>query len=330
MYQSDLWKYCARKDCRHMLLSFRLLGKNQWDDDKVLGCLYALSNHPEDHYHTVKIAKKSGKTRILLVPDPLLKYVQKHILHHILDGLETAQSATAYRKNISVISNALCHTGKRLVLRLDLKDFFGSISFSMVRKHAFKSCYFPPQVQTLLTALCCINNQLPQGAPTSPAISNLVLKPFDLYMEKWCGERDITYSRYCDDMTFSGSFEAAPVIQKVSGFLNEMGFELNKEKTRILSRGCRQSVTGIVVNEKPQVCREYRRKLRQEIYYCEKYGIEDHLKKIYGAMYLVKEPAAVSRYLESLLGKIRYVLLVCPEDREFKEAAEWVGGIMEI
>lgn len=322
MYQSGLWKYCTKEDCCHMLLSFRLLGKDSWGDEKVLGCLYALSNHTEDHYHKVRIPKRNGGARILLVPDPLLKYVQKNILHHILDGFETAQSAMAYRKSISVISNARLHTGKRLLLKLDLKDFFVSITFSMVRKHAFPSRYFPPQVQTLLTALCCFDNQLPQGAPTSPAISNLVLKHFDLYMEQWCREREITYSRYCDDMTFSGSFEAAPVIRKVSGFLNEMGFQLNKEKTRILSKGCRQVVTGIVVNDKPQVCREYRRKLRQEIYFCEKFGVEGHLKKLYGEQYLLREPAGVFRYIESLLGRIRYVLLVCPEDRQLQQAAE--------
>lgn len=331
-FRKDLWKFCTTEDCREMILSFRLLGRNDWTDEKVMACLYALSNHQKDHYRAVRLSKRNGGFRTLLVPDPLLKYVQKNILHHVLDGFEPAPSASAYHKGASAVLNARIHSGKHRVVKLDLKDFFDSITFSMVQQSAFPGWYFPPQVQALLTALCCSNDRLPQGAPTSPAISNLVLKHYDLYMEKWCGERDITYSRYCDDMTFSGDFSPALVIRKASGFLQELGFELNTEKTKILSTGCRQIVTGIVVNEKPQLCRDYRRKLRQEFYYCQRFGVESHLKKIYGDEYfsgeLAERSGRVRRYLESLLGKLRYVLLVNPEDKKLREAAEKVALVL--
>ncbi|GLC78787.1 reverse transcriptase family protein [Lacrimispora brassicae] len=323
MYQTDLWKYCTWEYCRDMLLSFRLLGNTRWPDQKVMACLYGFSNHTEGHYHTVHIPKKDGRSRRLLVPDYMLRRIQRNILHHILDGYKVSGCATAYRKGVGVVSNAMVHTGKNVVVKLDIKDFFGSISFPMVRNNAFSVRYFPPTVGTMLTALCCCNDFLPQGAPTSPAISNLVMKHFDESINKWCGNKGISYTRYCDDMTFSGDFPPGLVIRKVSGFLNAMGFELNETKTRILYRNGRQAVTGIVVNEKPQVSKDYRRKLRQEIYYCLKYGAGSHLERT-GS----DGPFQENQYFLSLLGRIQYVLLVNPEDQWFREAEEKVLAVL--
>jgi RNA-directed DNA polymerase len=271
MYQTELWKYTTTKHCQDMLLSFQLLGQ-EWPDQKVIACLYGISNHSERHYHTATIPKSDGTKRKLLVPDDLLKMIQRNIARNILSGLEISSCASAYFKGTSVLKNASVHTGKRLVLKLDIEDFFGSITFPMVLSCAFSSRYFPPTVGTMLTALCCYYDYLPQGAPSSPAISNLVMKPFDDYMKAWCEDRNISYTRYCDDMTFSGDFQPGQVIRKVSGFLDAMGFALNREKTKILSCGSRQTVTGIVVNERLHVSPDYRRKLRQEVYYCLKAG----------------------------------------------------------
>lgn len=320
MVWGNLWKYCTAEHCREMLLSFKLLGENDWPEDKVMACLYALSNHSEKHYHMVKIAKKSSGTRSLLVPDPLLKYVQRNLLDHVLKGLTVSECASAYREGSSVMMNAEAHTGRKLVMKMDIEDFFGTITFPMVLHHAFPSGLFPPAVGTLLASLCCYRDYLPQGAPTSPAISNLVMRPFDEYMKCWCGERGITYTRYCDDMTFSGDFHTAEVKGKVYGFLRAMGFEPNQDKTRILSRGTRQMVTGLVVNEKAQVSGPYRRRLRQEIYYCEKYGVEDHLSRMGGSIYLEEGKGGIPRYLTSLLGKVNYVLLTRPDDLWFRAA----------
>ena len=324
MYQPDLWKYCMPVHCRDMLLSFRLFGE-EWPDEKVIACLYAVSNHTERHYNVIRIPKKNGDRRILMVPDDLLKHIQKNILHHILSGFEVSTCAQAYQKGASVLKNASVHTGKRLVLKLDIKDFFGTISFPMILKSAFPLKYFPLPVGTMLTALCCCQEFLPQGAPTSPAISNLVMKPFDEYMKRWCAKRGISYSRYCDDMTFSGDFLPGPVIRKAEGFLNAMGFFLNEEKTRVLSCHRRQSVTGIVVNEKVQASADYRRKVRQEVYYCLKFGVKSHLKMTGRAG---KDSEEEQRYLFSLLGKIRYLLYIKPEDAWFQEAREKVSDLI--
>lgn len=322
MAEKDLWKYCTPEHCRDMLLSFRLLGNTRWPDEKVMACLYAVSNHTERHYHTARIPKRDGSERKLLVPDELLMPIQKNILHHILDGYAVADCATAYHKGGGVVPNAKVHIRKKVVVKLDIKDFFGSISFPMVHANAFPLRCFPPAVGTLLTSLCCCSEYLPQGSPASPMISNLVLRHFDEYMQKWCKDRGISYTRYCDDMTFSGDFEPGPVIRKVSCFLNAMGFELNQDKTRILYGNGRQAVTGIVVNQKTQVSRDYRRKLRQEVYYCLKYGVKSHLETVGRGRPVPEEHERENRYLLCLLGKVRYILMVNPEDQWFQEAKE--------
>ena len=131
-----------------------------------------------------------------------------------------------------------------------------------------------------MTNLCCFREALPQGAPTSPTISNLVMASFDESMGGWCEERQISYTRYCDDMTFSGEFDPGMVIRKVSAYLEQMGMVLNRKKTRVYTRGSRQEVTGLTVNERVQVPRFYRKKLRQEWYYCKKYGVKEHIKAL--------------------------------------------------
>lgn len=253
--KSDIWKYCDKSHTREFLLSLGLTGKLNLPEEKQLSLLYGLSNHAEEHYQKVQIPKRNGTWRTLYVPDSLLKYIQKQILHKILMQFPVSSCASAYKKGCSLKENAVPHTGKPIVLKMDIWDFFGNITFINVYQHAFPGELFPPSVRTLLTHLCCYRDFLPQGAPTSPYISNLVLAPFDHYMENWCKGRNITYTRYCDDLTFSGNFEPEMLIRKVSSFLLRMGFEVNPEKTKVCRRGQQQIITGIVVNEKAQVPR---------------------------------------------------------------------------
>lgn len=182
----------------------------------------------------------------------------------------------------------------------------------MVYNAAFSQIYFPPPIGTLLTKLCCYYDYLPQGAPTSAYISNLVMKSFDDYIGKWCDDNGISYTRYCDDMTFSGDFDCNKVKNKVKYILNKMGFELNESKCKIINNGRRQLITGIVTNRKLQVSKEYRKNIRQEVYYINKYGIKSHLMRKGNVNYEEKE------YLKSILGKINFVLYVNNNDNEFK------------
>lgn len=311
--RSDIWKYCDKNHSREFLLSLNLTGNLNLTKEKQLSLLYGLSNHTEEHYQKIQIPKRNGAWRTLYVPDSLLKYVQKQILHKVLTQLPVSYCASAYKKGCSLKENAAPHTGKSIVLKLDILDFFRNITYISVYQHAFPGELFPPPVRTLLAHLCCYRDFLPQGAPTSPYISNLVLFPFDRYMERWCKNQNITYTRYCDDLTFSGSFEPEAVIRKVSSFLLRMGFEINPKKMKICPQGQRQIITGIVVNEKTQVPKTYRRNLRQEIYYIEKFSLSEHLAHIH--LDLTPE-----KYLEHLKGKLRYVLQINPQDREFQEA----------
>lgn len=317
MREREIWKYCEKNQITEMILSLELLPASRWKREQILSCLYALSNRPEEHYHPVWIPKRSGGYRRLDVPDPLLKQVQRNILHHVLDGFSVSPAATAYRRNCCAAWGAAVHRGKRLVLKLDIYDFFGSITFPLVLGYGFPAAYFPEQVRVLLASLCCCRQRLPQGAPSSPALSNLVMKSFDEAMMSWCGSREIAYTRYCDDMTFSGDFNPASVIGRVRGFLESMDMELNWKKTAVCSQAGRQVVTGITVNEICQLPREDRRKLRQEIYLCLRHGTGE------------KEPAAAVRRLEQLLGKVSYLLQVRPDDQWFLERKEALKALLK-
>ncbi len=310
MGDGEIWKYCGKEQAVEMILSLQLLPSSGWQRERILACLYALSNHPEEHYHPVWIPKRRGGYRRLDVPDPLLKQVQRNILHHVLEGFSVSPAAAAYRKNRCAADGAAVHIGKPLVLKLDIHDFFGSITFPMVLGYGFSAAYFPEEVRVLLASLCCCRQRLPQGAPTSPALSNLVMKHFDEAMAAWCGPQNIAYTRYCDDMTFSGDLNPGAVIGRVRGFLETMGMELNHSKTAVCSQFSRQTVTGITVNQVCQLPREDRRKLRQEVYLCLRYGTGE------------SRPADSVRRLEQILGKVSYLLQVRPDDRWFLEQRE--------
>lgn len=322
MADSPLWKYCTKEQCQDFILSLDLVPRSAgMSREKQLACLYMLSNRDINNYHKEILTKKDGGTRTLMVPCSLLKAVQRNILHHVLEQRPVSDCARAYRKGMDIRTNAGPHAGKKQVLKLDISHFFDNILFPQVLNAAFPETLFPPAAGVLLTSLCCCRERLPQGSPASPAISNLVMLPFDESMKRWCGEREIVYTRYCDDMTFSGDFDSVQVYHKVKSYLEAMGFSLNEKKTRLLKDGVRQSVTGIVVNEKPQVSRDYRKKLRQEIYYCRKYGVTGHLERM-----KEKTGAAAEeqKYISSVLGRIQFVLQVNPEDREFLEyRREW-------
>lgn len=308
--QMNVWKYCSREQEQAFLLSLDLAGGLTASRKKQAALLYTLSNHAADHYRRVRIPKKNGGFRSLDVPDHLLKTVQKRILTQLLEQLPVSPCACSYRKGISLLENVSPHTGKRCVLKLDIRDFFGSITYMSVYSFAFPSEFFPPAVRTLLTHLCCLHDTLPQGAPTSPYISNLVMAPFDRHMINWCKSRGITYTRYCDDLTFSGDFNPKEVKSYTESFLLRLGFELNQNKTRFFSSSHRQEVTGIVVNSRPHLQKTYRRKLRQEWYFLKKFGPEEHLKHMGSCL-------SPDKYLQSLEGRIRYVLTIDPNDSEF-------------
>lgn len=297
------------------LLSLNLVYGKLSDKDKIRR-LYILSNNIEHYYKKYEISKRNGGKRIIYEPNYTLKKVQRNILDNVLSGFKVSKYAMAYVKGKSVKDNANMHVNKKLILKLDIKDFFNNISFMDVYNKVFLEEYFPKQARTVLTYLCTYNEFLPQGAPTSSYISNLIMQDFDEKIGLFCEKNNISYTRYSDDMTFSGDFNVKMVIFKVKDELKKMGMQLNYDKIHVIYSNMSQQVTGITVNEKPQVLKVKRRKIRQEVYYIKKYGLYSHLKRIN-----VKDEFS---YLRSLLGKINFVLMVNSEDLEFFKYREFI------
>lgn len=305
-----MWKYINKNECNKFLLSLNLI--NCKDDKKYIKTIYSISNNIEKNYEIYKIKKRNGKYRTIYEPNIILKQIQKQILINILNNKAISKYAKAYHKGIKLKDNAITHVNKEMILKLDIKNFFENISFVDVYNSCFSIEYFPKSVGMILTFLCTYEDHLTQGSPTSAYISNLVMKKFDESLGNWCELMNISYTRYSDDMTFSGKFNPSELIIKVRKMLYKLGLELNNDKIHIVHKSSSQNVTGIIVNEKMQVSIKYRNKIRQEIYYIKKFGLISHLKK--RKISIDKE-----KYLNMLYGRILYVLQINENDNKFIE-----------
>ncbi len=284
--------------------------------------LYSISNSLDRHYRAVSIPKSNGGVRRLQVPDEVLKSVQRAIAERLLAYEPISPYATAYRITGGIRKNALPHVGKEKLLKLDIAHFFDSIRYSSVKDFAFPAARYSEANRILLSMLCYYREALPQGAPTSPIISNIILRSFDETVGAWCAERGISYTRYCDDMAFSGSFDEKAVISLVRTELGRLGLFLNPKKTVVATSAERQTVTGLVVNTNPHPSKEYLREIRSEVYFCKKYGVEGHLLR-------TASPMSRCEYLRHLLGKINYVLQYLPADAHFLAYREEVLRMMK-
>ena len=310
-----MWKYIGTKECNDFLLSLNLI--NCKNKDKYIKTIYSISNNIEKNYKVYKIKKRNGKYRTIYEPNSMLKQIQKQILINILNNKSISKYAKAYHKGISLKDNAIPHINKKIILKLDIKNFFENISFLDVYNSCFSIEYFPKSVGFILTYLCTYDNHLTQGSPTSAYISNLIMKEFDEEIRNWCNINDISYTRYSDDMTFSGNFNPSELIIKIRKMLYKLGLELNNDKIHIVNKSQSQSVTGIIVNEKLQVNAKYRNKIRQEIYYIKKFGLKSHLNKCNINVNELK-------YLDKLYGRILYVLQINKFDQEFLKYKKFI------
>ena len=281
--------------------------------------LIALSNDAACFYKQYEILKKSGGSRLIEEPLPSLKEIQRWILEEILTPASNSMVspvAKAFMPGKSLRENARFHKRKQKVVSLDITDFFPSIGFGAVLGLFHNMGYSKP-VCVMLARLCTLNGKLPQGAPTSPMLSNLFFKKTDDIIFHYCRKRDILYTRYADDLVFSGNnLKPQHLISFVKMLLSSRHMNLNEKKTKVMGRGSRQFVTGVVVNDKMQVSREYRNKIRQEIYYYIKYGASSHFERIKHEL-----PAWINSpdlYLKHLLGKVYFVLQINPDDIVFK------------
>lgn len=284
--------------------------------------LYTVSNHINKHYEPIKIPKGNGEFRQLYVPDRLLKAIQRAINEKLLSTEEISPYATAYRPGGSTKLNACPHIDKPVLLKLDIRHFFDHLIYPVIKEKAFPEKRYSDQNRILLSLLCVYMDSLPQGAPTSPTISNIIMRDFDNTIGQWCSDNTISYTRYCDDMTFSGDFDPKLVIHFVKSELKKLGLFLNDQKTVVVRKGQRHSVTGIIVNEKLSAPSEYKKKIRQEMYYCMKFGIKSHLDSC-------RSSESPEKYVLGLLGRINYVLSIESKNEQMQKYKIWLQNKLQ-
>jgi hypothetical protein len=244
--------------------------------------------HPSGCLRTYRhrwLPKPRGRSRLLEIPKPGLNRLQRQVLDGILARIPVHPAAHGFCPGRSIVTNAVPHCGKRVVVRFDLADFFPSVPIARVYR-TFRTFGYPEQVSRLLTGLCTTrlpldvwdarpnpasdgsdhatwqrlaSRHLPQGAPTSPALANLAAHRLDRRLARLASLVGADYTRYADDLTFSGGDDFARRVKRfadlVARIVGDEGFTLNYRKTRVMRNGGRQHVTGVVVNSRPNVPR---------------------------------------------------------------------------
>jgi len=273
-------------------------------------------------YHSWFVPKRNGTgQREITAPNSALKWLQKAILEHVLYQVPAHPASVGFEPGISIRENAERHSGKDIVISLDLKDFFPSIGFPRVFG-ALKSVGLDTKVAGIITAISTWKGALPQGAPTSPRLSNMVTYRLDKKLQSYLGRQKWTYTRYADDITFSFSRADNPnyvlgavdgIISVVKRIVAEEGFQVNEAKTKIMRRGRRQWVTGLVANEKPNISRQKFRRVRAAIHNAKVLGIPAAAKK-----------AGVSpkRFTGWVSGNLAFFQMVNPE-RTNRMKTQW-------
>jgi RNA-directed DNA polymerase len=276
-------------------------GELEWFAD-LKGLCGKLRRSKLGHYYYRILPKRSGGARLLESPKPQLKELQRRILSEILDRVPAHPAAHGFVKGRSIVTFAAPHAGKHVVLRLDLENFFPA--FPAARAQAFfRTLGYPEQVADRLGGICSnavprsvwsdrpvdmdpwqwreardlySRPHLPQGAPTSPALANVTAYRLDCRLSGLAKSAGAAYTRYADDLAFSGGEEFARALDRFSvhaaAIALEEGFTVNQRKTRIMRRGVRQSLAGIVVNQKPGLRRADLEILEATLINCVRHG----------------------------------------------------------
>jgi RNA-directed DNA polymerase len=274
------------------------------------------------HYVRFNISKKTGGVRRISAPMPHLKKVQQWILDSILEKVALHQAAHGFRRGRSIVTNAKPHVGAEIVINLDFKDFFPSISYPRV-KGLFRALGYSEAVATLLGLLCTepeveevildsktyfvatTERHLPQGAPSSPAITNVLCRRLDRRLSQMATELGFAYTRYADDLTFSGSVDAhrkvCNILKRTDRIVAHEGLTIHPQKTRVLRRSQQQEVTGVVVNQKLNIDRNTLKCFRATLHQIEKDGLAG------------KQWGQASDLLKAIEGFANFVFMVNPD-----------------
>nr|WP_236588095.1 reverse transcriptase family protein [Tumebacillus amylolyticus] len=290
--------------------------------------LLRITEQRDRNYHRFLLEKRAGGFREILTPKPLLKRIQRLIYVNILATVELDQSCLGFREGRSIKDNAQIHANQDAVMKVDLYRFFDTISekrvygmFKSLGYHTNLSVDFAklttlhPSEQYYLEIMNDKNlpdhypdphfARLPQGAPTSPVISNIIARNLDFRLRKLAEKLGVNYSRYADDITFSGVLTKLPKIHLINDIVRSEGFFINGSKISLRKKGTKQLVTGLTVSNGVHVPKKYKQETWRHLYYSKKYGAKDHLRRI--------GKTGISGFEEWLLGRIHFIRSIEPE-----------------
>lgn len=268
-----------------------------------------------DYYSHFKLSKRSGGFRTISAPDKTLLNIQKTIYKRILLSVNVHSASMGFRPNISVAHNAKAHLGNKQILKVDIADFFGSIKKYRIIK-AFEKIGYPTNISQVFAELCTLEGKLPQGAATSPALSNIIAYDMDVKLASIAQKNNLTYSRYADDLTFSGediSFE--PTLSEIDRIIREEKFVIQQKKTHFLTEKKRKIVTGISVSsgKKLMIPKAKKREIRKNVHYILTKGLVEH-QRFVGST----DPS----YMKRLMGHLNFWLMVEPDNEYAKKSIE--------
>ncbi|GAA4932072.1 hypothetical protein GCM10023314_00390 [Algibacter agarivorans] len=254
------------------------------------------------NYKFFKIKKKNGGHREIMAPKGQLKNIQRWINFYILNQIEIHPNCFGFIKNRSIKNNAKIHINQECILNIDLLKFFDTITQERVFG-MFKQFGYHPNLARLLASLTTAKHKewfwnqidlnkhpelkklvekkpkiIPQGAPTSPSISNIICRRLDNRLNKLALKCNCKYSRYADDITFSGRKSDLPTLKLINKIIREEGFFTNTDKIGFYSKGSKQYVTGLAINDGVRIPRKRKREIRQILHYCKINGVENHKK----------------------------------------------------
>jgi retron-type reverse transcriptase len=269
----------------------------------------------DSFYREFSIPKRNGGERIISAPYPSLLSCQKWIVTNITSKIPVHESAHGFVSQHSIVSNAEPHLGCNWLLKIDIKDFFPSINIRRI-VWIFKQCGYTRDVSFFLARLCTLDGNLPQGSAASPTLSNIIFNKTDKRLAHLANCWKVKYTRYADDLTFSGRYVPLKFIDIVYEILQSEGFIPNKEKTRLIGPKGRKIVTGVSVSGNMlKLPKETKRQVRKEAYYLWRLGFENHTKKI-GSY----DPI----YMERLLGKLAFWKQIEPDNQYVNQSIERV------
>ena len=307
-------------------------------DDKSLR-YFLYSKKTENMYRTFKLPKKNGEYRTINSPNIEIKNIQKKLAYILALIYKVKPAAYGFIEGKNIVENAKQHTKKNNILNIDLKDFFNQIHFGRIKGMLTKKPYeIGSQAAMVIAQISCFNGKLPQGAPSSPVLTNMICSPLDTQLTRLAKKYEMKYTRYVDDITFStyknefpkkiilGELNNLSLGSELLDLLNKNSFEVNEKKTFLNCNTSRQEVTGLIVNKFPNIKREYMKSVRAILYNANKYGkyevAKDYIKKgncknkelILNVNNLNYRAKITSWFKYALKGKIEFIKLVRGKD----------------